>query len=286
MPAGASIKMAFRLLVLLFLVVNNAFAENICVRDKGNIAAQEGLENYFSANGFDVSEDISRQYKIYFDTPELLLLNSDYSLRFLGTEYHSKKSKQKFHEFVEFFSGQNQQDVFSVKHYKNVESLEEKHPLIFLVKRKERSQFLEKIKNSGVKYPQRLREVFQASDIVRKVAIDYEGISIGFIESHEMIVISQEKEIPLSLLELKLNQELISKLPADIKEMIKGYTDEIRCDYDTEYKVLFSIMEDEIDYFELRLAHPYFINLLFAFSLALIGVFVLKILFWGRLKSQ
>ena len=281
MSVGANRKMVFRLLILFFLVIPNAFAENICV---DNVVAQESIERFFSTNGFDVAKKTSRQYKIYFDTPEFLLLNSGYSLRFLATEYRSKKLKQKFYEHVELFSGQNQNDIFSVKHYKNVESLEEKHPLLFLVKRKDREQFIGKIKGLGVKYPMRLKEAFQASDIIHKVSLSFAGIPIGFVAVHGLIVTSQDQKISINLRELKLDYELVNQLATDKKDFILGYARKFECGKNSEYEILFSIVNSEIDNFKFKLAHPYFFNLFYTFILTLIGVLVLKGLFWKRLR--
>ena len=100
MLVGTSTKMTHRLLILLIFVINNAFAENICEGNKSNIATQGNIENYFSENGFDVSQDVSRQFKIYFDTPEFFLLDSGYSLRFLGVEYLSKSPHKFFTSLV------------------------------------------------------------------------------------------------------------------------------------------------------------------------------------------
>ena len=277
--------MVLRLLVLLFMGSNNVFAGSICEINTEYVTVQEDMERFFSANGFDVSRERSREFKIYFDTPELLLLNSGYSLRFLGAGYHSKKLKQKFLEFIELFSGQNRGDRFAVKHYKNVESLEGKHPLLFLVKRKERVNFSEKIQGLGVTYPLRLKEIFQVSTIIHKTSIGYAGSIVGFIAEHEMIVRSHHEEIPLTLLEFKLNHELIGRLSTDHRQMILQYADSVRCDTNTEYHFLFSRMNDEVRYFQLRLAHPYFMNLLYVCSLALIGICILKIIFWKRLKG-
>ncbi len=285
MPVGVNIKIVLSLFLLLFLGGDYVFAGNICEINTEHVMVQEDMERFFSANGFDVSKDKSREFKIYFDTPELLLLNAGYSLRFLGTEYHSKKLKQKFHEFIELFSGKNREDRFAVKHYKNVESLEGKHPLIFLVKRKERLNFSEKIRGLGVTYPLRLKEVFQVSSIVHTTSIGYAGSNVGSISKHEMIVRGHQEEIPLTLLNLKLNHELISRLSIDHQQMIFQYANGVRCDANTEYRFLFSRMEDEVRYFQLGFAHPYFINLLSVCFLAFIGICILKILFWSRLKG-
>ena len=50
--------------------------------------------------------------------------------------------------------------TFPVKHYKNSEALEGKHPLLSLVKRKDRQTLINELQNLGVKYPLRFKEVF------------------------------------------------------------------------------------------------------------------------------
>lgn len=100
--------------------------------------------------------------EIYFDTPKLYLLKNDISLKYEAVKYLSKKkNKVKYNESIIFTTKDKKLHTFKVKHYNSVKYFEEKHPLLSLVKRKDRQLFIQLLKNNGIKYPMKLKYVFE-----------------------------------------------------------------------------------------------------------------------------
>jgi len=101
---------------------------------------------------------------IYFDTPELALLKNHSSIKYQTKEYTSKKGKLKYKESIIYSYDKNKTQTFKVKHYNTVKSPEEKHPLLALVKRKDRPLLISTLKQNGITYPLKLKYIFKTSD--------------------------------------------------------------------------------------------------------------------------
>lgn len=100
--------------------------------------------------------------EVYFDTPSLSLLENNASLKYQAIKYLStKKQKIKYNESIIYISSVQKKHQFEVKHYNSVKFLEEKHPLLALVKRKDRKRFRDILKNDGIKHPMKLKYVFE-----------------------------------------------------------------------------------------------------------------------------
>lgn len=103
------------------------------------------------------SED--KELLVFFDTPELLLLENDAYILYSKREYISKKGKLKYLEEIKL-RYKKIDKIFQVKHYKNSKTIEGKHSLISLVKRKEREEFIVVLKSFKIKKPMRMKQVF------------------------------------------------------------------------------------------------------------------------------
>lgn len=100
--------------------------------------------------------------EVFFDTPSLYLLKHDMSLKYQAEQYVSKKKKKiKYHELIIYKSLDQKKHTFKVKHYKNVKSKEEKHPLLSMIKRKDRKLFMNMLQKNGIKYPMKLKYIFE-----------------------------------------------------------------------------------------------------------------------------
>jgi len=100
--------------------------------------------------------------EVFFDTPTLYLLKHDLSLKYQAEQYISKKKKKKkYHELIIYNSLDQKKHTFKVKHYKNVESMEEKHPLLSMIKRKDRKFFMDMLQKDGIEYPMKLKYIFE-----------------------------------------------------------------------------------------------------------------------------
>lgn len=269
-------------LLFLFLLVDVAFA-NLCEFKEESEVAIEKIEKFIGASGFSSSKNAKRHFKIYYDTPELYFLGSESSINYAGEGYKSKKGKQKFYENI-VLTHVNNKDFFSVKHYKNINGFEEKHPLLVLVKRKDREQFVQELKALGIKYPMRLKKIFKVSDITNSMSIKYKGDDIASLDIHNLLILNNKQDVVKKLIGFEVNEELFSKIPDKKKNELLNYINgKIQCNEETEYKTLFLHMENNVDYFRFLLKYPYLMNLLYSISFAFIGGALLKVLFWRRM---
>ncbi len=107
----------------------------------------------------------AKTLEIYFDTPELFNLKHGSSIKYQAVSYLSKKKKKiKYNENIIYTYDINKTKVFPVKHYNSVKSIEEKHPLLALVKRKDREIFMTVLKNDGLIYPLKLKYILEVVD--------------------------------------------------------------------------------------------------------------------------
>ncbi len=102
--------------------------------------------------------------EVYFDTPNLDLLENNSLLKYKAVKYLSKKKQKiKYNESIIYISKSQKKHIFSVKHYNNVKFIEEKHSLLALIKRKDRKLFSTLVKNDGIKYPMKLKYIFEVT---------------------------------------------------------------------------------------------------------------------------
>ncbi|RLA76306.1 MAG: hypothetical protein DRG78_19255 [Epsilonproteobacteria bacterium] len=107
----------------------------------------------------------AKTLEIYFDTPDLFNLKNGSSVKYQAVSYISKKKKKiRYHENIIYTYDTNKTKIFPVKHYNSVKSVEEKHPLLALVKRKDRELFMTVLKNNGLTYPLKLRYILETID--------------------------------------------------------------------------------------------------------------------------
>ncbi|MEA2100031.1 MAG: hypothetical protein U9P72_07870 [Campylobacterota bacterium] len=106
----------------------------------------------------------AKTLEIYFDTPELFLLKNNSSIKYQAVEYTSKKNKVKYRENIIYTYDTNKTKTFPVKHYNSVKSIEEKHPLLALIKRKDREMFIKSLQDNGINYPMKLKYILKTTD--------------------------------------------------------------------------------------------------------------------------
>lgn len=162
---------------------------------------------FVSVYGSEMSQKSSI---VYFDTPDWYLLEHNMSLKYQRIPYLSKKrQKVKFFETIEYHVGSQKKHVFAVKHPKRVQSIQEKHPLLSLIKREERERFVQLLEHNGIHTPMRLKYVLQTT-------------------------VSQKT-----------------------------------------YAQAFALEQDKNPFFWLQFHYPYLTNLLYSFSLSLIGFLII-----------
>lgn len=129
---------------------------------------------------------------IYFDTPDLYLLNNDKVLRYEAKQDTSKK-KTKYIEYIIYDSKTQKQVKFDVKHYDSVKYIQDKHPILSLIKRDQRASFDAILKKEGIKYPAKLKYIFDVTS----------SIDINNSKAYKTIFAQKIENDPLFIYKLK-----------------------------------------------------------------------------------
>ena len=212
--------------------------------------------------GSEKKHSSSRELVVYFDTPELLLLKNSGYLSYSAKEYMSKKDKLKYDEEIEF-NYKNKKLIVPVKHYKNSKTLEGKHPLMSLVKRKYREVLTDELKNSEINQPMRIKPIFNVSKIVDSYKIVSDSNETLTLESHTIFSNSFDNELNFTL--YYISSESNEK---------------------NEYSVYYDYFDEKVDFLSLRLNYPELVNLAYVFFLGLIAMATVFILFRNRLRKS
>ena len=277
-----SIKVLLSVFLFVVGVYANAATHQFFISQKDFSETIKVVDNYLKTKSYKIKQSDDKILEIYFDTPELMYLKQTRYLKYKAIAYLSKKKKKtKYRETIEYLSDNNKSYTFPVKHYNNVKSFEEKHPLLSLVKRKERQTFLDKLKSDGVKYPMRLKEIVQVSKLVHTFDIYTDDHKIGSIRISNMKTSALDNEIEfiISEIELKNNQKLVKGL-----HNLLGVTDQQAIP--NEYIVSYQQMEENVGLFYWILRYPYLVNLLYAIGFSLLGLLIIFGLFWKRLRLE
>jgi len=270
-----------RVLLFLFLIIVthiNATTKHLFIVEKDFLEAEKIIQNYLSKKVYTIKERDDKIVEIYFDVPELLYLKQNGYVRYKAVAYLSKKKKRvKYKESIDYSLDNHSSYTFSVKHYKNIKTFEEKHPLLGLVKRKERQDFLDKLHNSGIKYPTRLKEIVRVSKLTHTFEINnsLETIHISKIEASAF-----DTKTGFILLETDVNNQRL------IDELINILHIKDQKAIDNEYLIAFKEMEKNVGLFYWILKYPYLVNLLYAAGFGLFGLLIIYILFGRRLKGD
>jgi len=254
-------------------------------------ALKPTLLQLIKSHGYKYRKNTGKLFEMYFDSPELNLLNKNQSLRYQAREYTSKKNKIKYHEEIQLLTKSNGQIVYPVKHYKRAKEYEGKHLLIGMIKRKVRSKFTNDLKVNGINYPLRLRTVFSVSKILDAYEIFDNNLPVGTIvvtdfetsSQKNKIYFSEVKVIPSSLTG---NFDKLEFIYSDLKKQYETPLDIKNNETKSEYSKIFQNMEEQVRFFHFRLKHPYAVYLLYSAFIVLIGLALVKLLFWNRFLTS
>ncbi len=235
---------------------------------------QKIIESSFQGSRYQFKKSSARSAGVYFDTPELSLLRQSGYLRIDAVEYQSKKGKTKFHETIQYSRLGKTEYNLEVKHYNRVKSFEGKHPLLGLVKRKERSGFLEVLNTDGFIHPLRFKQIAKLTRISYIYKISLNGIHVVNISVHEIKTAALNQESTFNIISLRSNgsqkgNESFKKLSAVLLKALKIQKDDI---FDNEYSVLHHQLKIKTPYFDWLLCYPFLINLLYSLFIGLFGL--------------
>lgn len=245
---------------------------------------QHLMRQFSAAKSYNFTDTTNKYFAIYYDTPELKL-NKEYRyLRYQAREYFSRKQKRKYEENITYLSKNQQQRIISVKHYNRVKSLEGKHPLLSLIKRNERSTFIDVLDNDGIPYPMRLKQIFQVAKIVNTYELLKHDEKVATINLAQLRVSAFNQDTEFSILTLIMSEATSGT--ALQNELVAALGLENALSYPTEYTAVYTKMQQTVKFFPWIFQYPYLVNLLYALGLGLLGGFIIWSLFRKRLKNS
>lgn len=263
------------------------------VNDESGIIENK-LKLLLKASDFDAIKTSDKIFEIYFDTPELHYLNNNGEIRYKAIEYISKKKKKvKYYEVILSAHSDREPSVFPVKHYNKVKNFEEKHPLLGLVKRKDREHFIAQMSNDGIDYPLRLKEILRVSKLSDSYGIKYKEQQVGILKINTMTASAFDDDVDFIMATSFSNKKNIQAFTASDQEHIGAFFNKLAnmltpvpsgdVVLDNEYAVVFHQLKKDIILFDLFLKYPFLVHLSYAAYFAVVGLVLLKLFFWRRI---
>ena len=155
--------MTFKYLLLLLLVFPKILiSQELYILEDEPSSIKTKIIDFAKEQNLTLKQREENSLEVYFDTPEFYLLAQKYYLTYEAKQKLSKKKKN-YDEVVYFKTSDSKAATFEVKHYKNTQTIEDKHPLLSLLKRDQREGFKNTLNASGIIYPMKLKYIFDVS---------------------------------------------------------------------------------------------------------------------------
>jgi len=209
-----------------------------------------------------------RELDVFYDTSDLNLLNQNSILYYQGIELFNKKNKSTYEENIKFLNY-----AFEVKHYSNVKSMDEKNPLLFLIKRSDRKLFKIQLQDINIIKPMSIKAVFSLAKIVSTITMltsNKKSITLTTEQINSSVFLN---DITYTVYKVEDHN---SSLFAQIKNRLSKF--EKLSSESNDYKILYNIAQKKINFLNMKLQYPSVINLFNALLLGLIGLIVIFIL--------
>ena len=300
MGAGVSIVMngnwSLFLLILATLgtncaaVANNSPSGLSSYLVSGDISTlNQAVESSALSSETILNKSIVRSAGVYFDTPEFQLLENGAFLRFDAIEYLSKKkNKSKFQETVHYSSKRHPNYKMGVKHYNSVKTFEGKHPLLGVIKRKERSAFLAALESDGIPQPLRLKELSKLSRVSSVYKLSAEDIDLGELVVSEIRLEAFGRQIDFNMINIQLTAGQLSDphVISFSSSLLKALSVSNDKAFDNEYELVYSQLESQVLFFKWLLKYPFLVNLFYSIAIGFLGALVIWWVYKTREKKQ
>lgn len=242
---------------------------------------------------FKIESKNEQFLEVYFESPEMFFLETNGALVYRARELkNKKKNKKTFSEYVELIFNNRELKRYAVKHYNTVASIEGKHPLMSLVNRDQRKDFLVTLEEGGIDNPMLIRPIFQVSKNVLEYKFsenERDFLSI-FIEKLHSRTFGGVRDF--ALVSVYFNESLVSELDEvrgnklksvfllfdNIKNKRSGY-DRIK----SEYALIYSKMTEGLFFSSFMFKHQTITRLVFAIMYGVLGLFLLLLFFRERM---
>jgi len=260
---------------------NEGLKHKLFLLETSTSELKKDIESVLLENEFQISKKSEQIFEIYYDTSDLHYYDNGY-VRYQGVQYFTKrKKKEKYHESMQHYLSSGINNSYSVKHYNNVKSFEGKHPLLGLVKRKERVGFIAEIKAGGIKHPMRLKPIFQVGKTIYNYALSYENKEFMNLEVQDIEVDNLDYGMNLSILKIKSDEVIISQFDKKGREQVDQFLQRLSEGYsanaeiENEYKTLVDYIKTNNKYFYFNFKYPVFLKILYSLVIVFIGFVIL-----------
>lgn len=249
------------LLLLLLVLPKILISQELYILEEDPNSIKMKIIDFAKEQNLTLKQTEENSLEVYFDTPEFYLLAQKYYLKYEAKQKLSKKKKN-YDEAV-YLKTSQPTVVFGVKHYKNTKTIEDKHPLLSLLKRDQREDFKNTLNSNGVAYPMKLKYIFDVS----KPTYHYELYQAQKRVSH----------ITLSSYKTK-NTTLLNTLTSD-----GILPDFLKAKKPTKDEMLYMLLHEQISkadpLYNFKIMHPYLIKIIYIIFFCIIGTILIYLLY-------
>jgi hypothetical protein len=236
------------------------------VSEKNSSSIDKKIRAFAHEHNYTLALKKENSIEVYFDTPELTLSTKNQSLKYQlksETSAPNQKKKKSYQESILYRNKDNTLLTYPIKHYHTIKSAQEKHPLLSLIKRADREEFLKKLKENGILHPLTLRYVVKISKLTESYAL---------IDSKKHKIFILVHKINLESFNIKKNFTTI-EMDSPLKRLKRKLN--ITEKYTNSYDFYLKRLKKDNFYFGLKIKYPYLFRLLNAlFNTVFISLFL------------
>lgn len=231
------------------------------------------LEKTLKNSQYQLKTTTSNTLKIYFDTPELDILKNKGALYYQAQ--HHKTNNNKYLEKVIYTNNKKTAKEYEVKHYEKVKSIQGKHPLLALIKRKQRAEFSQTLNATGIAHPMTLKYMFDVSQQSRHYQLYKNGIKQAHytVTTHK---INNHKNVTINKFTIDNNNQHLTTLIPQLK-LTKLAQNE------NTYTTLYNELRKKEPNFDWKRNNHYLLNIIYITLTAIIGCLIIFLLNIKRL---
>ncbi len=245
--------------------------------------------------------EVQRTLEIYYDTPNLLLLNDNRFIRFqsreklgqvkqisINHEEFTFRKKSKYSRDAQIMAKDGTLMVASLRQYRNASSQVGKHPLLGMIKRDDQEAALTFLKENGLPFPLALKGMMHVSNT--DLYIGVYGKDDKKLRGVINLIASYDTESGDHIMTSCLFDDDITSINTMMKELEKQFGAQsgvnAQGEVITTYGLLYRQMAKADRFFDYRMRYPSVFNLGQASILFLCGLGLIGIMFGKRFFKQ
>ncbi|HIM07217.1 MAG: hypothetical protein ABGX36_03870 [Cycloclasticus sp.] len=259
--------------------------ERSFIIDEKHLSTAKNLDQFLLNEGFSTQISTSHSTNLYFDTPDQSLAKKGDYLRLVTLKAASTKTG--VDETLQYSNSNGSFYSMSVKHYRAAKTLEGKHPLISLIKRKERPMFKQLLVSDGVGYPLTLRAFSRVVKASYKYQLDLGGESVATVIVNNVKSIAFNSVFEFKTISIESNNMMSSesKLADLTQHLFDTFGIAGETIFDNEYTLVHSHLTRHLVFFDWLLKYPFTSNLWRSLLFGLFGGMIVLYILKRRDKS-